>query len=104
MASGPRPDAVSPEAASPEVVGIATRLSVEAVLHEAAMGRAGVDRPLIRSILEFGDAALPEVLRFAAAPREHHRLEIDPLLIDLLRHFRRSPESPHADAALACFD
>ncbi len=50
------------------------------------MGRAGVDRRLVHSILEYGSA--DEVLRFASAPRDDHRLDLDPLLIDLLRHFR----------------
>jgi hypothetical protein len=77
--------------------------SVGALLHEAAMGRAGVDRGLIRAILEFGDAAAPEVLRFARASRQDHRVDVDPLLIDLLRHFFRSPDAPQADEALACF-
>jgi hypothetical protein len=65
------------------------------------MGRAGVDRTLIRSILDSGDAALPQVLRFARAPREGHRIEIDPLLVDLIHHFQVSAASPHADESLA---
>jgi HEAT repeat protein len=61
--------------------------SVEELLHSAAMGRIGVDRRLIRHILAAPDAA-ESVARFATASREEHRLELDPLLIDLFRHFR----------------
>ena len=52
------------------------------------MGRVGVDRRLIRSILEHGDTAAADVLRFARARRDHRRIDLDPLLVDLFRHFR----------------
>ena len=64
-------------------------MSVEELLHSAAMGRIGVDRRLIRQILAAPDAA-ESVTRFANAPREEHRLDLDPLLVDLFRHFRPS--------------
>jgi len=64
--------------------------SVEALLREAALGRIGVDRRLVRAILESGDAGA--VLRFARASHEQDRIDLDPLLVDLLRHF----ESPDA--------
>lgn len=70
------------------------KIGVKELLHEAAMGRAGADRRLIQSILDNGSAA--EVLRFASASRDNHRLDIDPFLIDLLRHFR-------SDEALSFF-
>ena len=102
MASGHGPDHGS---STPEAVTSAANsvrhLSVSELLTAAAMGRAGVDRLLIRSILDFGDAAHPEILGFARAPRESHRLDIDPLLIDLVRHFNVPPESPQADVVLA---
>ena len=56
------------------------------------MGRVGVDRRLIGYILEHGDGAMAGVLRFAHSPRDGHRLDLDPLLIDLFRHFG-SPEA-----------
>ncbi|HML17896.1 MAG TPA: SEC-C metal-binding domain-containing protein [Bryobacteraceae bacterium] len=59
---------------------------VEALLEDAAFGRIGVDRRLIRAILAAPDAA-EAVLRFSRSPRERHRLELDPLLVDLFRHF-----------------
>jgi hypothetical protein len=40
-------------------------------------------------------------MRFARAPREGHRIEIDPLLVDLIHHFQVSAASPHADESLA---
>src|SRR5262249_28779376 len=60
--------------------------SVQELLHEAAMGRIGVDRRLIRSILAADDPA--GVVQFATGNREGERLDVDPLLVDLFRHFR----------------
>jgi hypothetical protein len=62
----------------------------EGLLHEAALGRIGVDRRLIRSIIENGDAA--PVLRFARAKHDDERIDLDPLLVDLLRHYQ-APEA-----------
>lgn len=59
---------------------------VEALLEDAAFGRIGVDRRLIRAILAAPDAT-ESVLQFSRSPRERHRLELDPLLVDLFRHF-----------------
>jgi HEAT repeat protein len=64
--------------------------SVEELLHEAALGRVGVDRRLVRAILDAQDAE--GVLRFARQGRDDHRVDIDPLLTDLLRHFK-SPQA-----------
>lgn len=52
----------------------------------------GVDRRLIQSILDRPDAAA-EVLAFSREPREGHRLDLDPLIIDLFRYWK-------SDAAL----
>ena len=51
------------------------------------MGRVGVDRRLIRSILADPDAGAG-VVKFAQAPHERERLDVDPLLVDLFRHFK----------------
>jgi hypothetical protein len=59
--------------------------TVGELLHSAAMGRVGVDRRFVRSVLENGDAAA--VLRFANVPQDDHRIDLDPLLIDLFRHY-----------------
>src|SRR5579875_2075119 len=79
-------------------------MPVEELLHSAAMGRAGVDRRLLRQILEDPDA-VSGLVRFAQSPRQGERLDLEPLLVDLFRHFqppealdfyleaiRRSPE------------
>jgi hypothetical protein len=66
--------------------------SVRALLRQAASGHLGVDRRLIQSILDQPDAP-SEVLAFSREPREGHRLDLDPLLIDLFRHWK-------SDAAL----
>ncbi len=64
--------------------------STEQLLREAALGRIGVDRRLVRAIIESGDAGA--VLRFAHGRHEQDRIDLDPLLVDLLRHFQ-SPEA-----------
>jgi SEC-C motif len=54
-------------------------------MQEAAMGRIGVDRRLIQKILDSGDA--DAVLRFARASHDQERIDLDPMVVDLLRHF-----------------
>jgi HEAT repeat protein len=65
-------------------------VSIEQLLREAAMGRIGVDRRLIQKILDSGDAAT--VLKFARGPHDQERIDLDPMLVDLLRHFQ-APEA-----------
>jgi len=55
------------------------------LLRDAAMGRVGVDRRLIQSILDGGAEAVQDVLTFAKASHEDDRIELDPLLVDLFR-------------------
>jgi len=57
------------------------------LLRDAAMGRVGVDRRLIQSILDGGAEAIQEVLAFAKAPHEDDRIDLDPVLVDLFRHW-----------------
>ena len=64
--------------------------SAEELLEAAARGRVGVDRRFVQAILDSGDAA--GVLRFARAPRENDRIELEPLLVDLFRYFQ-TPEA-----------
>jgi hypothetical protein len=64
------------------------------LLRDAAMGRVGVDRRLIQSILDGGAEAIQEVLAFAKAPHEEDRIELDPLLVDLFRHWGASDVNP----------
>jgi hypothetical protein len=61
--------------------------TVVELLRAAAAGRIGVDRRLIQSILDQPDAAA-EVLAFSREPREEHRLDLDPLLVDLFRYLK----------------
>jgi hypothetical protein len=56
------------------------------------MGRVGVDRRLIQSILDGGAAAVQEVLTFAKASHEDDRIDLDPVLVDLFRHWN-APEA-----------
>ena len=58
------------------------------LLEAAAKGRAGVDRRLVQSILDQGDAASADVLRFARAPHDEDLIDLDPLLVDLFRYFK----------------
>jgi hypothetical protein len=66
--------------------------SVIELLRQAASGHLGVDRRLIQSILDQPDAPA-EVLAFSREPRKDHRLDLDPLIIDLFRYWK-------SDAAL----
>ena len=66
--------------------------TVGELLRQAAAGHLGVDQRLIQSILDQPDAAV-EVLAFSREPREGHRLDLDPLIIDLFRYWK-------SDAAL----
>jgi len=61
--------------------------TVVEMLRAAAAGRLGVDRRLVQTILDQPDAP-NEVLAFSREPREGHRLNLDPLLIDLFRYWK----------------
>ncbi len=50
------------------------------------MGRVGVDRRFVRKILEANDPAA--ILAFSRQPRNKYRIELDPLLVDLFRHYQ----------------
>ena len=63
---------------------------VEELLREAALGRVGVDRVLIQKILDANNPA--GILAFARGPSGDHRVQIDPLLVDLFRHYQ-TPEA-----------
>jgi hypothetical protein len=65
--------------------------SVEEMLQEAAAGRVGVDHRFLRQILEQNDPAA--VLRFAQGPHESDRIDLDPLLADLFRHYGTRAEA-----------
>jgi len=64
-----------------------TLASVVELLRAAASGRVGVDRRLVQSILDQPDAAA-QVLAFSKEPREGHRLDLDPLIVDLFRYLK----------------
>jgi hypothetical protein len=66
--------------------------TVEELLRQAALGRVGVDRVFIRQILDANDPS--GILAFARASSEDHRVNLDPLLIDLFRHYQ-TPEALH---------
>ena len=58
---------------------------IEELLREAAAGRVGVDHRFLKQILDHNDPAA--VLRFAQESREQDRIDLDPLLADLFRHY-----------------
>src|SRR5580693_1180329 len=64
-----------------------TLASVVELLRQAASGRIGVDQRLVQTILDSPDAAAG-ALEFSREPREGHRLDLDPLLIDLFRYWK----------------
>ena len=63
------------------------------LLREAAQGHLGVDRRLIQAILDDclnrGAEATLEVLAFARSSHEQDRIDLDPLLVALFRHWKR---------------
>ena len=61
-------------------------LPVSELLGAAARGYIGVDRRLLRSILNRSSAAT-EVLAFTRESDKEHRIDLDPLLVDLFRHW-----------------
>src|SRR5450432_408662 len=63
--------------------------SVTDLLTAAAYGRIGVDKRLIQSILDRGDAAIPEVAKFADEPfPDDGAANLTRSLFLLLRHYR----------------
>jgi len=66
--------------------------SVFDLLEAAARGHVGVDRRFVRSVLDQGESAAADVLRFARSPQEQYKIDLDPLLVDLFRHYQ-SPEA-----------
>jgi HEAT repeat protein len=60
------------------------------LLRAAAAGRAGVDRRFIQSLLDRGPETVADALAFTREPRGDDRIRIEPLLIDLFRHFSAS--------------
>jgi hypothetical protein len=68
-------------------------IPVGELLRAASLGWIGVDQRLIKSILNRGDAAaIPEILAFSREPQRNSHVDLDPLLIDLFRHW------PHPEA------
>ena len=66
--------------------------SVFELLESAARGQVGVDRRFVQSILDHGENAAAEALRFARSPQNTYKIDLDPLLVDLFLHFQ-SPEA-----------
>jgi hypothetical protein len=66
--------------------------AVRDLLHAVARGHIGVDRRLVRSMIERGQAAAGEALAFARENRRSHIADVDPLLLDLFRHWQ-SPQA-----------
>jgi hypothetical protein len=60
---------------------------VRELLGAASRGFIGIDRRLIRSILDRGESAAADVLAFSREPNDDHRILLEPLLIDLFRHY-----------------
>ncbi|HEV2202504.1 MAG TPA: SEC-C domain-containing protein [Bryobacteraceae bacterium] len=72
--------------------------SVEELLREAAAGRIGVDQGFLKQLLDLDDPAA--ILRFAQGPAHDPgpdlRIDLDPLLADLFRHYG-APARPDRD-------
>ena len=69
--------------------------SVSELLTAAAYGRIGVDKRLIRAIVDRGEAAIPELVRFAEEPfAEENTAGLTRSLFLLLRHYRTPQALP----------
>lgn len=69
--------------------------SVSQLLTAAAYGRIGVDKRLIQTILDRGEAAVPEVVQFADEPfAEENTANLTRWLFLLLRHYRTPTALP----------
>jgi len=62
------------------------------LLREAALGRVGVDQRLVQAILDNGAESARETLAFARTSHDQDRIDLDPLLVDLFRHWQ-TPEA-----------
>lgn len=66
--------------------------SVYDLLQAAARGRVGIDQRLIRSIIERGQAAVPDLLRFASEDHEDDPVQLEEELISIF-HYLKAPEA-----------
>ncbi|MEO5924007.1 MAG: SEC-C domain-containing protein [Bryobacteraceae bacterium] len=57
------------------------------LLDAAASGFIGVDRRIVQSLLDRGPSAAADVIAFAKEENEAHRIDIDQVVVDLLRHW-----------------
>lgn len=74
-----------------------TRLAgvpVYGLLRAAAQGHAGMDQRWVRAIVDRGDAALDDLLRFASEPHAEDRVDLEEDLTLLFRHFRTPKALP----------
>jgi SEC-C motif-containing protein len=58
------------------------------LLEAAARGQVGVDRRFLRLILDQGEAGAADALRFSRSPQDEFPIQLDPLLVDLFRHYQ----------------
>src|SRR3954454_19237942 len=66
--------------------------SVYDLLEAAANGKAGIDQRWLRAILDRGDAAVPDLVRFGAEDHLTDPVPVDEEMMLILRHLR-TPEA-----------
>jgi HEAT repeat protein len=71
-----------------------SQASVYELLEAAAMGRAGIDRRWLHAILDRGEDAIADLVRFSGESREDDRLEIRDDLVAIFRHLRTAEALP----------
>jgi hypothetical protein len=57
------------------------------LLQAASQGFIGIDRRFVRSIMDRGESAASDILAFSREPLDRHRINLEPLLVDLFRHY-----------------
>ncbi len=64
------------------------------LLRAAALGQVAFDHRLLRAIIDRGEAALPDMLRFFREEREDDRIRTDDGLLAIVRHLRTPAALP----------
>lgn len=77
----------------PDAASLGT-IPVYDLLQAAALGHVGIDQRFIRAILDRGEDAVPDLLRFGLEEREHDRVDLEEDLIAMFRHLNAEQGLP----------
>ena len=63
-------------------------IPVAELLRAAGRGLIGIDRRVLQSILDRGEPAIADVLAFSREKHDRDPMDLDPVLVDLFRHYK----------------